>query len=296
MDFPEILIVIISPFQVNNFQIIHNLTFTNGIISYSLTRFIESTNNCLYWINDKITMVCHKYEITRFGGPEKIADKKPIVLFYNLVRNAINNEIGNIKTIDVFNNDQIQNPQSVANQQNIPQNTNQANIQPNMNKVNIPQNTNLTNIQPKMNKANIAQNMNQKNIVPNMNPANAQPNINPTKIQPNPQVMNNQQNMGQQNINHQFMNQKNNFQNMNQQFNQKPQNNQQNMINFNDNQKIEMNSEKFSLSEYKRNKYENKFNENYLKQKNITNDSEYLQEITKEKYLSLTIKYEKLKK
>ena len=62
------------------------------------------------------------------------------------------------------------------------------------------------------------------------------------------------------------------------------------------NEKIEMNSEKFSLSEYKRNKYENKFNENYLKQKNITNDSEYLQEITKEKYLSLTIKYGKLNK
>ena len=56
------------------------------------------------------------------------------------------------------------------------------------------------------------------------------------------------------------------------------------------NEKIEMNSEKFSLSESKRNKYENKFKENYLKQRNITNDSEYLQEITKEKYLSLTKK------
>ena len=62
------------------------------------------------------------------------------------------------------------------------------------------------------------------------------------------------------------------------------------------NEKIKMNSEKFSLSESKKNKYENKFKENYLKQRNITNDSEYLQEITKEKYLSLTIKYEKLNK
>ena len=57
-----------------------------------------------------------------------------------------------------------------------------------------------------------------------------------------------------------------------------------------------MNSDKFSLSESKINKYENKFNENYLKLRNITNDSEYLQEITKEKYLSLTIKYGKLNK
>jgi len=62
------------------------------------------------------------------------------------------------------------------------------------------------------------------------------------------------------------------------------------------NEKIKMNSEKFSLSESKKNKYENKFNENYLNLRNITNDSENLQEITKEKYLSLTIKYGKLNK
>ena len=57
-----------------------------------------------------------------------------------------------------------------------------------------------------------------------------------------------------------------------------------------------MNSEKFSLSESKINRYENKFNENYLNLRNTTNDSENLQEITKEKYLSLTIKYGKLNK
>ena len=67
LDFPEILIVLISPLQINNFLIETNLTFTNGIISYCLSRFIESTNNCLYWINDKNTMICHKYEITRLS-------------------------------------------------------------------------------------------------------------------------------------------------------------------------------------------------------------------------------------
>jgi len=278
LDFPEILIVLISPLQINNFLIETNLIFTNGIISYSLSKFIEYTNNCLYWINDKNTMICHKYEITSFGGPEKIADKKPIVLFYNLVMNAINNQNGNVKTIDVFNIGQIQNPQGVANQYIIPQNTNQTNIQPNMNKVNIPQNTNLINIQPNMNKANIAQNMNQKNILPNMNPANAQPNINPTKIQPNPQVMNNQQIMGQQNINPQFMNQQNNFPNMNQQmmnqqFNQKPQNNQQNIINFNNNQGFIMNPQNGMQNNSQNNINNNNFGNNMNQFNNMDNNN-----------------------
>jgi hypothetical protein len=106
LDFPEILIVIISLSEVNNFQIKNNLFFTNGIVSYSLNKFIESTNNCLYCIDDKNNMICHKYKETgyRFEEEEKTENKRPIVLFYKLINNPINQNISdNIKTIDVLN-------------------------------------------------------------------------------------------------------------------------------------------------------------------------------------------------
>ena len=184
LDFPEILIVIISPFQVNNFQIIQNLTFTNGIISYSLARFIESTNNCLYWINDKNTTICHKYEITRFGGPEKIKNKKPIVLFYNLIRNFTDNKdinrnlFNNLNDNLIIKNEQNNINNNLINQQNqLNTNTQLMNQQQNIFQQNFNQNINLNN--QIMNQPNIQnmnnqgfinlQNNNNNNIVNNMN-------------------------------------------------------------------------------------------------------------------------------
>ena len=134
LDFPEILIVIISLSEVNNFQIRNNLFFTNGIVSYSLNKFIESTNNCLYCIDDKNNMICHKYKETgyRFEEEEKTENKRPIVLFYKLINNPINqnNISDNIKTIDVLN--QIKNypkPKTEININKNQQNLNQVNIQ-----------------------------------------------------------------------------------------------------------------------------------------------------------------------
>ena len=89
LDFPEILIVIISPSLVNYFQITHNVTFTNGKIMYKLNKFIESTNNCLYLINIRNIMICNKFEKGNIGPTELIENKKPIVLFYKLINNPI---------------------------------------------------------------------------------------------------------------------------------------------------------------------------------------------------------------
>ena len=189
LDFPEILIVIISPSQVNNFNISENLIFTNGMISYSLIKFIESTNNCLYFINDKNNMICHKCEITRLGAPEKILDKKPIVLFYNKFNNSLNNLNINdnnqnniVKTIDVLNNNiQIQNPQNLLNP-----------------KTYVSKNRQINNNQ---------QNVGQQNI--NLLLMNQQ--LNQKLI--NPQIMNNQNNIINFDNNQGFMNQQNCFQN-----------------------------------------------------------------------------------
>ena len=189
LDFPEILIVIISPSQVNNFNISENLIFTNGMISYSLNKFIESNNNCLYWIDDINTMICHKYEITRLGAPEKISDKKPIVLFYNKFNNSLNNLNMNdnnqnniVKTIDVLNNNiQIQNPQNLMNPKTC--------VFKNGQIMNNQQNVGQQNINPQL----MNQQFNQKLL--------------------NPQIMNNQNNIINFNNNQSFMNQQNCFQN-----------------------------------------------------------------------------------
>ena len=189
LDFPEILIVIISPSQVNNFNISENLIFTNGMISYSLNKFIESNNNCLYWIDDINTMICHKYEITRLGAPEKISDKKPIVLFYNKFNNSLNNLNINdnnqnniVKTIDVLNNNiQIQNPQNLLNPKTC--------VFKNGQIMNNQQNVGQQNINPQL----MNQQFNQKLL--------------------NPQIMNNQNNIINFDNNQSFMNQQNCFQN-----------------------------------------------------------------------------------
>ena len=223
LDFPEILIVIISPFQVNNFQIIQNLTFTNGIISYSLTRFIESTNNCLYWINDKNTTICHKYEITRFGGPEKIENKKPIVLFYNLIRNFTDNKDINRNLFNRMNdnliikNEQNNINNNLINQQNLLNiNTQLMNQQQNIFQQNFNQNINLNN--QIMNQPNI-QNMNNQGFInfQNNNNNNIVNNMNNNCFNNMNQFNNMNNNLQMNNINNNFM-MNNNDGNMNVQF------------------------------------------------------------------------------
>ena len=52
LDYPEKLIVIVDPTQVNNFSIGLNSVVSNGKnLSYSLNQFIEANTNILYQIN-----------------------------------------------------------------------------------------------------------------------------------------------------------------------------------------------------------------------------------------------------
>ena len=229
LDFPEILIVIISLSEVNNFQIRNNLFFTNGIVSYSLNKFIESTNNCLYCIDDKNNMICHKYKETgyRFEEEEKIENKRPIVLFYKLINNPINqnNISDNIKTIDVLN--QIKNypkPKTEINMNKNQQNLNQMNIQQ--------QNINFQFQNNEINQQNmIPQITNQFN---QMNINNQQQNFNLSNFNQSPQIMNSQNlhnsvNYFQNNFNNNCLN--NNFNNSMNQFNNMNNNIQMNNIN-----------------------------------------------------------------
>ena len=85
LDYPEKLIVIIEPTQVINFNIQLNSVVTmNGFnFSYSLIQFIEAITNNLYLINPNNTLSCR--QINK-NVNENIAEKKPIVLFYNLIK------------------------------------------------------------------------------------------------------------------------------------------------------------------------------------------------------------------
>ena len=52
LDFPKVLIVIIEPYQINNFQISSNLVFNDGKTKeYKLSQFIENNTNFFYIIN-----------------------------------------------------------------------------------------------------------------------------------------------------------------------------------------------------------------------------------------------------
>ena len=180
LDYPEKLIVIIESNQVNNFCLGLNLLITNGVnINYSLSKFIESNTNSLYWINEKNTNVCHKYINNGFGEPERIETKKPIVLFYNLKKNNINNI------------------------------NSQINIQNQSNQVN--QNINSQNNAQPMNPNNINQvfgNKQQMNFIQNIPNMNMNPQNN---FQNN--FQNGQNQMNNNNINFQNNNFNNNFQN-----------------------------------------------------------------------------------
>ena len=106
LDYPEKLIVIIDPTQVNNFNIGLNSVASNGVnLSYSLNQFIEAKTNILYQINPNNSMSCHPINK---NVNENIFNKKPIVLFYNLIKINVpinmNSQINN----NQFENQQMQ--------------------------------------------------------------------------------------------------------------------------------------------------------------------------------------------
>ena len=283
LDLPEILIVIISPYQINNFSISKNKDIKYGMIEYKLDKFIEFTNNSLYRVNDKDRSSCHKWEINRYGDKENVDNKKPIVLFYNLIKQ--NNFNGQIKTIDVLNANSFNNgANQQANVQNMNQQKNQTNINKNNNfqQQNINQQKNQTNIS-KVN--NFQQNMkfpqlnpqiiNQQNNFQNFNPQQNNQIMNQQfnqKFNPNPQAIINQQNNLNTNNNQIFMNNQNNFMNnMNNNFgnNMNQFNNMNNNIPMNNN--INMNNMKNMNSANNMNNNMNNMNNNMNNMNSMNN-------------------------
>ena len=205
LAFPEKLIVIIDPNQINNFVLQANLLIqNNNQITYKLDKFIDANTNILYKVDETNNLLCEKFINNKFTSPEKLENKKPIVLFYNLMKNPIN--------ISQLNN--MQNQQNINNINAFSQNNNAFNANNHLNAQQIP----------------ISQNVIPQNNVQNVNQLN--------NIHMNFQQMQNQQNMNNQNnfhanMNPQGFNQQNIFQNFNR---QNPMNNNNflnNMNNFN---------------------------------------------------------------
>ncbi len=218
LDFPKVLIVIIEPSQINNFQISSNFVFNDGKTKeYKLSQFIENNTNFFYIINTSNNNICHKYnDKNQFGNGEQVLTKKPIVLFYNLIQNNIINMNLNISNSNNIN-------QNIFNQnanctQMIAQNNQNFNQQQLFQ--NNQQNMNFINQNPQQNMQNINfQNINLQNL--------NQINFNP------------QNNFGNENIQNQFN--KNNF------FNNNMNNNfQNNFINNNFNNNMNMNIDNIS--------------------------------------------------
>ena len=135
LDYPKWVIVIIDPSQINFFNLGSNTFVTNGsTIYYLLSHFIEANTNLLNWINNTDKFACHKIDKNIIGEKEKFIEKKPLVLFYNLMTYNHVMSLEN-KTPPVQN----QNNQNLMNQNNT---TNM-----NLNNIN-PQQSNLQNFYP----------------------------------------------------------------------------------------------------------------------------------------------------
>ena len=193
LDYPEWLIVIIDPNQINSFQLGLNLFISDGkSLLYTLFYFIEANTNFFYKINEQNSIYCNKFENNEYTNPHKLRDKKPIVLFYHLTRNQINIQ-NNIQNISSQNN---QNMMTLNNQQNM----NVANALPQQN-IQVNQQNNLNSFQ-NMNNRNIFQ----TNVIPNINP----------------QLNQNQQNLNNMNFQSNINTQMNNPQNMSNDLNNRP--------------------------------------------------------------------------
>ena len=282
INYPEILIVIIEPYQINNFQLGLNAYITNGNnLTYSLIKFIEFNTNVLYWVDAKSNnKICYKFEKNRHVDPENLDNKKPIVLFYNLIVSNVNmnNPHNNMQmplnqiNPNITNQNNAINANNLTNgQQNfVPQNGNINNNAFNMNQVNILMNANSqgkAQIMPQQNMIN-QQNMNQQmntaqnmNAITNPHPVN-QPNINGQglNIPNNSPKLNVQNNMNNNNI-FQFNNFNNNPQNMmfnnNQNMMNNPIQNNINMNNMNNNMMNNNNNNQFCMNNSNQNNVNN---------------------------------------
>ena len=201
LGFPQKLIVIIEYNQINNFVLLQNLVVQyNNQIIYKLNKFIEANTNILYKIDEMNTIFCEKFINDRFTEPEKLGNKQPIVLFYDLMSNYIN-----INPQDIIKNQQNMNNANPISQNNniVFKAINQQNWQQIQNPQNIISQNNDQNLnQINNNQMNFQQNENQQNM---NNQMNFQQNFNPQLL--------NQNNM--QLINPQGFNQQHNFQNFN---------------------------------------------------------------------------------
>ena len=219
LAYPEKLIVIIEHSQVNIFNLGLNLIVSNGKnLSYSLNQFIEANTNILYQINQTNTYICHP-----FGKNvnDNVTNKKPIVLFYNLIKMNV--------PINMISQNNMQIPANQANPNVIAQNMMNsipANSQQNGQQNPAPQTQNQqVNAQVQSQQNNAAM-MNQQKMTPqmmaqqqNINQSNGgQQNNNQMNFQQNQQIMNNQNFSQPNNFNCQNMSQQtpgtpNNFQN-----------------------------------------------------------------------------------
>ena len=239
IGYPKWLIVIIEPNEVNNFNLEMNSIIVNNEkkISYSFSRFIDAKTYSFYKINETNIKYCQKFnnQMT-FDNPEELKNKKPIVLFYNLINDVPINQ-NNIQNFPIQNNQNVVGQNNAGNitninrqnfsQQNPPQNnvqslpgqTNNQQIIPNPQVVMNQQN--MQNPQQNNNNQVLINNMNPQMVMNQQNMQNPQQNNNNQMLinNMNPQMMNQQngQNFQQNlnNINAQMVNQQN-VQNMNQ--------------------------------------------------------------------------------
>ena len=74
----------------------NNIIFWNNekSIAYSLNNFIEGGTNYIYYICKEKIMCCQRYENNQLLNMENTFTKKPIVLFYNLIK--MNNNVNNL--------------------------------------------------------------------------------------------------------------------------------------------------------------------------------------------------------
>ena len=114
IDYPQVLIVVISKNFINKFSFNNNVYFSNSdkSFSYSLNHFIEAETNTLYFICSSKKDYCLKFEKNQWYNPENIMSKRPSVLFYYLIKN-INNLDNNSNNINIQQQQQQMNIQNM---------------------------------------------------------------------------------------------------------------------------------------------------------------------------------------
>ena len=176
--YPQVLIVVISKNVFNKFSFNNNVYLSNSAqsISYSLNHFIEAGTNSFYFICSGKKDHCQKFENNQWYNPENVMIKRPIVLFYYLIKNNNNMNINpsninmqqqqqkmNMQNMNINspNNLGMNNFSSPVNNQKIA--SNNMNMPFNQNNNNAPNNGNMA-----ANNGKIPDNQTQNNIMNNM--------------------------------------------------------------------------------------------------------------------------------